>query len=187
MTMVRFLCGMLILAGGTAGLSAQTFLGKDVDAWRRQLSSAVLQERRSAAFALGKLGNGGAPALAALKKALVEEKEATVREAVAFALGEIGRDSLLAGRDAELVPVLARGLKDVDPLVRRSTPMPWVVWPKVRTPPCPPWPRRSRIPPRGCGKMRPGPWENWGGRPCPPCVGLCRMAMRWCSAMPPPR
>lgn len=111
---------MLILAGGTAGLSAQTFLGKDVDAWRRQLSSALLHERRSAAFALGKLGNGGAPALAALKKALVEEKEASVREAVAFALGEIGRDSLLAGRDAELVPVLVRGLKDADPLVRRS-------------------------------------------------------------------
>lgn len=120
MTMVRCVFGGLLLAFAGGSLSAQSFLGKDVHAWQRELSSAVSRERRSAAFALGKLASAGAPALADLKRALGAEKDASVREAIAFALGEIGRDSLLAGRDADLVPLLAKTLKDPDPLVRRS-------------------------------------------------------------------
>jgi HEAT repeat protein len=43
-----------------------------------------------------------------------------VREAAAFSLGEIGRESIKAAANQDLVPALAKALKDKDHLVRRS-------------------------------------------------------------------
>src|SRR5262249_44641985 len=77
--------------------------------------------RRNAAFALGKLGRYAAGALPALKHSLREDKEAAVREAAAFAVGEIVKESIEARDDADL-PALLEGLLKNDPtaLVQRS-------------------------------------------------------------------
>ena len=115
---------LLVVLGGflmpTAG-RGQTFLGKDASAWERTLNgSKDARQRRNAAFALGKLGNAAAPALASLKKHLKEDDSKEVREAVAFALGDIGKESLKTLEDATVVEALAAALKDQDALVRRS-------------------------------------------------------------------
>jgi HEAT repeat protein len=100
---------------------AQLFLGKNAADWEQALRNGKdARARRNAVFALGKLGNSGAPAVASLKKCLREDKDASVREAAAFALGEIGRQALSIRDDPDIVDVLAKSLKDANPLVRRS-------------------------------------------------------------------
>jgi HEAT repeat protein len=111
----------------TAGLlqpapaHAQLFLGKNAADWEQALKNGKdARARRNAVFALGKLGNSGAPAVGSLKKCLREDKDASVREAAAFALGEIGRQALTIREDPDIVDVLAKSLKDDNALVRRS-------------------------------------------------------------------
>jgi HEAT repeat protein len=100
---------------------AQLFLGKNAADWEQALKNGKeARARRNAVFALGKLGNSGAPAVGSLKKCLREDKDASVREAAAFALGEIGRQALSIRDDPDIVDVLAKSLKDDNPLVRRS-------------------------------------------------------------------
>jgi HEAT repeat protein len=104
-----------------AALPQEKFLGKEVKAWKADLETGNEASRRNAAFALGKIGNHAWVALPELKKRLREDKDAKVREAVAFALGEISLVSLQAGKDAALVQGLSEALvKDPNPLVRRS-------------------------------------------------------------------
>jgi HEAT repeat protein len=99
---------------------AQKFLKKDVPTWVKELSTGVNEPgRRNAAFALGKLGGYAAEAVPALKRALERDSSYKVREAAAFALGEIGRD-LKPGSDPELAPLLTSALKDDNWQVRRS-------------------------------------------------------------------
>ncbi|MFO0865560.1 MAG: HEAT repeat domain-containing protein [Gemmataceae bacterium] len=96
---------------------AQVFLGKGTQEWVRELETGSAFARRNAAFALGKLGvNDG---LRPLKKA-VADPDAKVREAAAYALGDLGKQSIAASRDPELAPLLAKMLTDGEPLVRRS-------------------------------------------------------------------
>jgi HEAT repeat protein len=71
-----------------SSLAAQDFLGKPLSAWTAELSSPQTDVRRSAAFALGKLGDKAFSAIADLTQAL-GDREARVREAAAFALGDI--------------------------------------------------------------------------------------------------
>jgi len=118
--MTRIAC-LTILAAitFTAAAPAQNFLGKTMQVWLADLDRGNDAARRSAAFALGKVGT--AEALASLKKHLREDKDHRVREASAFALGEIAKRSLQAAQDAKLVNVLSEALaNDKDPLVRRS-------------------------------------------------------------------
>lgn len=101
---------------------AQTFLGRNAGDWERQLKDGKDDKaRRSAAFALGKLGSSAFSAAGGLKKALREDKAASVREAAALALGDVGRGALKALDDPDLVEALKAALaKDSDALVRRS-------------------------------------------------------------------
>ncbi len=121
--MRRFLvCAILVGALSTARtlVSAQDFLGKNAATWMLDLDSPREAARRGAAYALGKLGSGAFSAVPALIKRLKDDTSPKVRDASAFSLGEIGRDSLMAAGDANLVPALSAALKDPDSLVRRS-------------------------------------------------------------------
>lgn len=113
-TSLAFIVALLVVVP----VRAQVFLGKGTQEWVRDLekgTSATI--RRNAAFALGKIGaNDG---LRPLKKA-VADSDAKVREAAAYALGDLGKQSLAASRDPDLAPLLAKLLTDTDPMVRRS-------------------------------------------------------------------
>lgn len=95
------------------------FLGKSVQAWQTELVKGDDAARRSAAFALGKIGSPAMGVVPELKKHLRDDKDARVREAVAFALGEIAGDSIKS--DPDLVKTLGDAImKDASPMVRRS-------------------------------------------------------------------
>lgn len=100
----------------------QKFLNKTADAWETELGHSDAKTRRNAAFALGKLGSSANSAVPRLKRALKEDKDGAVRDAAAWALGEIGKGSLEVSRDADLVKLLADCLKNdkEEPAVRRS-------------------------------------------------------------------
>jgi HEAT repeat protein len=115
--------GTLAAVSGLPGAAhgQAKFLGRDAKEWATQLSTAKddPMARRSAAFALGKLGaqsTGQAPLLARhLREDM--ETDADVREAAAFALGEIGRGAA----SPEMLNALAEVLKkDAEPGVRRG-------------------------------------------------------------------
>jgi HEAT repeat protein len=106
------------LALALPGLArSQSFLGKSLDKWRAELDPAkTVDQRRSAAFALGKIGNT-AP-LDQLATSL-GDPDAGVREAAAFAIGEIC--IAVKGFHPKSIAALCERLqKDDDPLVRRS-------------------------------------------------------------------
>jgi HEAT repeat protein len=103
------------------GLFGQQFLGKTANEWSAQLRMSLdAKQRRNAAFALGKMGSRAVAALPDLKNAYGKEKDAKVRDALLFAMGEIARDSTGAGEDSELEPLFIRALDDDDAYVRRS-------------------------------------------------------------------
>lgn len=104
-----------VLLAGALPARGQEFLKKKADDWVEELKSKDAAVRRSAAFALGKMGLPVAWATPELLAALADDKPA-VREAAAFALGEIGpTDNSRPSREA----LLAR-LKDDNAKVRRS-------------------------------------------------------------------
>ena len=101
-------------------VAAQEFLGKNVFAWSKELERP--EESccgANAAYALGKLGRQGSSAVPALTKHLKEDTSPKVREAAAFALGEVGKENGLSP-GAELISPLVQALKDENYLVRRS-------------------------------------------------------------------
>src|SRR3989442_1701358 len=98
---------VLALCGSIQG---QTFLGKGVVAWMTDLDSNDAGVRRSAAYALGKLGKDAADARPALEAALRDDQPA-VRQNVAWALGKLG---------PKAVPALREALRDRDDLVKRD-------------------------------------------------------------------
>jgi HEAT repeat protein len=114
------LFGLALLTAPGRAQEAE-YLGKGPAAWAEDLSSKDPAARRSAVFALGKLGTSAAPWLPRLLKVLREDQSAEVRETAAFALGEIGKGSIRAIQNGDLVPTLAAAVTgDADPLVRRS-------------------------------------------------------------------
>src|SRR5437762_241559 len=102
--MMRLLLPAAILALClTPNLRAQVFLGKTLNDWSKQLTTSDdAKLRRSAAFALGKMGSRAVGALPAMKALYAGEKDAKVREAILFAMGEISRDNLSIKVDADL-------------------------------------------------------------------------------------
>jgi HEAT repeat protein len=105
----------LLVATFTPELCAQNFLGKPREQWQTELASRDATLRRSAAFALGKLGAQAAPAVRDLRRAL-NDPDPTVADAAAYALGEIGPQAANAVDD--LVALLGDPKKDAQ--VRRS-------------------------------------------------------------------
>src|SRR5437870_4709253 len=78
----------------------QQFLGKNAQQWQAELAAGKsAAERRSAAFALGKIGKGAREALGNLT-ARLDDLDADVREATAFAIGEICDAAGIAPPDA---------------------------------------------------------------------------------------
>ncbi len=107
--------GWALAPGFVEAQPSKEFLGKNAQAWLTDLEKGNDSTRRGAAFALGKLEAGNA--LVPLQKRLQTDKDTWVREAAAFALGEIGRSST----NDQLLPVLTTALaKDPSPSVRRS-------------------------------------------------------------------
>ncbi len=96
------------------------FLGKTAENWSVQLRThADAKQRRSAAFALGKMGPKAAFTLGGLKAKYVEEQDPKVREAIVFALGEICREG--AGEDLGLDKLCISALAEKDnAYLRRS-------------------------------------------------------------------
>jgi HEAT repeat protein len=77
-----------VLLAAPAASGQVIFLGKPRSTWLRELAEGKPSEQRSAAFALGKLGDGSRETLDALRESLASKKP-EVRDAAAFALGEI--------------------------------------------------------------------------------------------------
>jgi HEAT repeat protein len=110
--------------GGAPPAHAQpsAFLNKAPDKWRNQLKAPSPNARRSAAFALGRLGESAYRYVGDLAPLVRDDKDAAVREMVATALAEI---VLAAQPDTTLWdkagPLLMTALdKDPDARVRRS-------------------------------------------------------------------
>jgi HEAT repeat protein len=102
-------------------LQAQVFLGKTLDGWSKQLTTSDdAKLRRSAAFALGKMGSRAVGALPAMKARYAGEKDAKVREAILFAMGEISRENLSIKVDPDLEGIFVAAVGDGDVYVRRS-------------------------------------------------------------------
>jgi HEAT repeat protein len=116
----RWLLAWVFVLVATAPLSAQTFLKKDAAAWLKELGAAEEATRRHAAFALGKLGNTTTAVVPGLRQAVLKDTSPKVREAAAFALGELARESIKAAGDPQLVTTLSAALKDEHWQVRRS-------------------------------------------------------------------
>lgn len=96
--------------------AAPSFLGVPATKWLDDLNSKDAGVRRSAAFALGKMGLPAAGAAPDLVAALREDLKPSVREAAAFALGEIGPTD----NSGPILDALLKGMKDNDAKVRRS-------------------------------------------------------------------
>jgi HEAT repeat protein len=108
---------ILLMASLPAVAPAQgpAFLDKPLSAWVKDLGSPDAKVRRSASFAIGKIGPDAASAVPRLLAAL-RDTDPTVADAAAFALGEIGPGA------ASALPSLVVVLEDkkADPRVRRS-------------------------------------------------------------------
>jgi HEAT repeat protein len=91
----------LALACLPAEARAQEFLDKKMEDWAKDLGpdKSPLQ-RRSAAFALGKIGKAAEGTLGQLKDRLTDDV-ADVREAAAYAIGEICADAGKPYMDAQ--------------------------------------------------------------------------------------
>jgi HEAT repeat protein len=113
------LCTGWLLTSAPAAARGQEFLGKSVARWQDDLApTKSAAERRSAAFALGKLGKAAVPALGALA-ARLDDPDAEVRDAATFAIGEIcGQARVFNG--GLLKSLTARLATDQSALVRRS-------------------------------------------------------------------
>lgn len=98
----------------------KVFLNKNAGLWVNQLADKDAGQRRNAAFGLGKLGPHAAPALPSMRAAFNQEKDAKVKEAILFAMGEICRDIDADARDASYEPLFISALRDNDLYVRRS-------------------------------------------------------------------
>lgn len=117
--MHRILIAGAVLLAATSTAPAQ-FLGKNNSEWGAELRTGSEPQRRNAAFALGKMEGQALQQVGALKKA-VADPSPKVREAAAYALGEIGLKQVSLGKDADLQTVLVEALrKDSDAHVRRS-------------------------------------------------------------------
>lgn len=81
--------GCLLIVGLPA--CAAEFLGKSLETWRRDLSSRDAAVRRSAAFALGRMGEEASSAVQQLVRRMLEDKDAGVRDMAASAIGDIAR------------------------------------------------------------------------------------------------
>src|SRR5579872_6597169 len=105
---------VLLAAGAGLGTApaarGQSFLGKPMKTWVAELSSPDAAVRRSAAFALGKIGSAASSEVSGLVGALKDDN-AGVRDRAAAALGDIVAD--FRGGEGALWP-------DVGPALQKA-------------------------------------------------------------------
>lgn len=117
--------GCLVIVNVSAvQAGALEFLGKSVDTWKKELTTnRDASVRRSAAFALGRMAEGGRGAVPQLLRRLNEDTDAGVRDMAASAIGDIARalkdsnDELWQKSSGTLVKLLK---DDPSEQVRRS-------------------------------------------------------------------
>ncbi len=105
------------------GYGGNSFLGKSLTHWTKQLETGNASGRRSAAFALGKIGEGASAQIPLLLKVARSDASWSVRDAAAFAIGEICKVSLGGPTtdDPQLSSKLQAAFRvEQAPLVRRS-------------------------------------------------------------------
>jgi len=122
MIAIWIVCALALTASGRPVHAQKSlkFLKKDTAGWVNDLGSSNESQRRTAAFALGKMGSFAADAVPALKRTLQNDASPKVRDAAAFALGEIAKESIQAATDPQLAPLLSKALTDQAWPVRRS-------------------------------------------------------------------
>jgi HEAT repeat protein len=126
MRQVGIVTAAALLLGSALPADAQTnsFLGRSSTEWIRELRSPRPAERRSAAFALGRLGLAGWDGVMLLKERLEKDDDASVREMAASAMGDINAAKRTI--DHQVLPpafieALCKALdSDESPRVRRS-------------------------------------------------------------------
>ena len=113
---------LVLCALAAAPARGQSFLGKRLPEWLAGLDSRDASVRRSAAFALGKMGADGYRAVPGLVKHLGQDPDAGVREAVAAALGDVAAATRGGGPGlwGDAGSALEKALGDADPRVKRS-------------------------------------------------------------------
>lgn len=82
---------LVILNVSSIQAGTSLFLGKSVVAWQRELSNQDASVRRSAAFALGRMGEEARITVSHLVRRLQEDNDADVRDMAASAIGDIAR------------------------------------------------------------------------------------------------
>jgi HEAT repeat protein len=82
---------LLVLNVSAVHAGTSLFLGKSVDAWRKELNNPNASVRRSAAFALGRMGEDVRGVVTQLVRRLQEDTDAGVRDRAASAVGDIAR------------------------------------------------------------------------------------------------
>ncbi len=107
--------------GQGQGTGPKTYLGKPAPDWAAKLTDSDIPTRRSAAFALGKLGYFAQPFIPNLLQTFQNDADPTVKDAAAFAIGEICKTAD-AGNSEAIVAAMSQTLmnSDADPLVKRS-------------------------------------------------------------------
>jgi len=121
LTLVACLFGLSLTA--TTQGRAPVFLGKSLDRWQKALSDPDAKVRRSAAFALGRMGEDARTAVPLLATRLREDDNASVRDMAASAMGDIAK--AIKGGDrtvwSDAGGTLVKAVKeDDDAHVRRS-------------------------------------------------------------------
>jgi HEAT repeat protein len=113
--------GLALLAAGPARAQQTGYLGKPLTAWASDLKSDNSVARRSAVFALGKMGSASAGWLPQVMGILREDKIGSVREAAAIAVGDICKGAIRVSERTDILKALTGALaSDADPLVKRS-------------------------------------------------------------------
>jgi HEAT repeat protein len=82
---------LIVLNVSAVHAGTSLFLGKSVDAWRKELNNPNASVRRSAAFALGRMGEDANGTVTQLVRRLQEDTDAGVRDMAASAIGDIAR------------------------------------------------------------------------------------------------
>lgn len=109
------------LTSSSANAQDGYFLGKDAFTWVKNLDSKEIAQRRGGAFALGKLGRHADSQLPQLLDIMQNDPDASVRDAAAFAVGNICKESIAATQNAEVLNALRKVLQsDNSHWVRRS-------------------------------------------------------------------
>jgi HEAT repeat protein len=124
MSRILLVLAVCLIAFAPANAQSNSFLNRRIEDWRKDLDkSGKPSARRSAAFALGRMGSMATYAVGDLARCVKKDIDAGVRDMAAAALGDIVlsfKGSIPAELWDDAGKVLQDALNDSDPRVRRS-------------------------------------------------------------------